>query len=300
MTIYSMTGFGVACAPTPSGLASVELRSVNNRFFEFSARLPDECKAMEQSLREAVASRLPRGKLELRLQLSRTDSGVAPGQVQQDRLKALLETSHAVRQVAGDAVSPWSMHDLLRWPGILTEQTEPPEALEARVHALTQQAIDALEAARASEGSKLASVITRRLQDIEQLVAQAKPLLPEALAQVSEKIRARLIEAFSGVSPAELEALVSERVRQESHAAAIRSDIAEELDRLQAHLQEMSRILQNPAAQPVGKRLDFLTQELHREANTLGSKSPSLALTQLAMEMKLAVEQIREQVQNIQ
>ncbi|MFZ9984309.1 MAG: YicC/YloC family endoribonuclease [Burkholderiaceae bacterium] len=300
MTIYSMTGFGVACAPTPSGMASVELRSVNNRFFEFSARLPDECKSLEQSLREAVASRLPRGKLELRLQLSRTDSGPSPSQLEQDRLKALLETSHAVRKMAGDAVTPWTMHDLLRWPGILTEQTEPPEALEARVHALTQQAIDALEAARAREGSKLVNVITGRLQDIEQLVTKAKPLLPEALAQLSEKIRARLLEAFSGTSPPELEALVSERVRQESYAAAIRSDIAEELDRLQAHLQEMSRILRSPAAEPVGKRLDFLTQELHREANTLGSKSPSLALTQLAMEMKLAVEQIREQVQNIQ
>lgn len=300
MTIYSMTGFGVANAATQLGLASVEIRSVNNRFFEFSARLPEECKGFEQAMRDLISPRLPRGKIELRVQLSRLETGPDGPSLQLDKLSEVLGLTERVRQEAGELVSPWSMADLLRWPGVLGNQGTDPVAFEAAMLALATGALEALETARAREGAALAASIEGRLANIRVLAAAAAPLVPAALDQIRDKTRQRLREAFADLAPASGDTLIEDRIRQEAHAASIRFDIAEELDRIGAHVGEMTRILAESRGQPVGKRLDFLTQELHREANTLGSKSPSLALTQVAIEMKLAIEQIREQVQNLQ
>ena len=300
MTIYSMTGFGVANAATPSGMASVEIRSVNSRFSEFSARLPDECKGFEQAMRDLISPRLPRGKIELKIALSRLETGRDGPSLQPDRLAEVLDLTKRVRQEAGELVSPWSMADLLRWPGVLGNEGMDPVAFEAAMLALATRALEALETARAREGAKLAASIEGRLANIKDLAATAGPLVPAVLEQIRDKTRQRLREAFADLAPASVEALIEDRIRQEAHVASVRFDIAEELDRIAAHVCEMTRILAENRGQPVGKRLDFLTQELHREANTLGSKSPSLALTQLAIEMKLAIEQIREQVQNLQ
>ena len=300
MTIYSMTGFGVANAATPSGMASVEIRSVNSRFSEFSARLPEECKGFEQAMRDLISPRLPRGKIELRIELSRLETGRDGPSLRPDRLAEVLDLTERVRQEAGELVSPWSMADLLRWPGVLGNEGMDPVAFEAAMLALATRALEALETARAREGAKLAASIEGRLANIKDLAATAGPLVPAVLEQIRDKTRQRLREAFADLAPASGEALIEDRIRQEAHAASVRFDIAEELDRIAAHVCEMTRILTDNRGQPVGKRLDFLTQELHREANTLGSKSPSLALTQLAIEMKLAIEQIREQVQNLQ
>jgi uncharacterized protein (TIGR00255 family) len=158
----------------------------------------------------------------------------------------------------------------------------------------------AYQASRQREGQALGQTILEKTKALEALCAVATEQLPEALAAQTERVVGRLQEAFAGVAEADRQAMIEERIRQEANAAAIRSDVTEELDRLRAHLTEMARVIQTSKDSSLGKRLDFLTQECHREANTLGSKSPGLALTQTAMEMKLLIEQIKEQVQNIQ
>jgi uncharacterized protein (TIGR00255 family) len=183
---------------------------------------------------------------------------------------------------------------------VLIENESDAEAILAVIDRLCRKAIASLIESRQREGQKLKVQILDRLEQLKGLTARAGGLVPESIRQLSERMRARLTEAFEGIGDSEREGMLMERIRQEAHAASIRSDVAEEIDRLQVHVQEMARCLRSPEGDTLGKRLDFLTQEMHREANTIGSKSAGLELTQLTMEMKLLIEQIREQVQNIQ
>jgi uncharacterized protein (TIGR00255 family) len=302
-----MTGFGSAQTSTSFGLIQVEIRSVNNRYFELSLRLPDDLRGLEPSMREKLIRVLPRGKVEVRMSLLR-ESPVASALVSPnfDRIDALLRLHDQLSRQYSQAIAPWSMADLLNFPGVLPITAPSNDSLPSdALMAVFDAAVQSLEDARQAEGFKLAQTITDRLDTLLALRTEALALLPEAVEGLRAKIQARLQEAFGQSLSPELQsdsmaAILAERIQQEAHAAAGRADIAEELDRLQVHIQAMAQSLEKSSDQPQGKRLDFLCQELHREANTLGAKSSHVRLTQISMEMRLTIEQIREQVQNVQ
>ena len=301
MNTISMTGFGAASQPTALGLLQIDIKSVNSRFFEFNARLPEECRSLEAGLRDSLARAVARGKVELRIYLSRDQ---APQQaapiIREPLVKQLLAVGHQVQTLSNHTVEPWRMVDLLRWPGVMVETPADPEAFAQVVNGCFQSALQAYQASRQREGQALGQTILDKAQALQTLCARAAEQLPEALTAQTDRVASRLQEAFAGLAEADRQAMIEDRIRQEANAAAIRSDVTEELDRLKAHLAEMARVIHSGKDSSLGKRLDFLTQECHREANTLGSKSPGLALTQTAMEMKLLIEQIKEQVQNLQ
>lgn len=302
-----MTGFGSAQMPTSLGLVQVEIRSVNNRFFELGLRLPEDIRSLEPMIREKLARVLPRGKVEVRFSILRDnqqpDSLLAPNM---DRIETLIRLQEKLQGQFPGAVSPWQISELLAFPGVLTPSAPAAESLpQEALLAVFDAALQSLESSRLQEGDKLAQAITERLRGLTELRMQAQQVLPEALDALRAKINARLQEAFGQSLSDDLRsdavaALLAERIQQEAHAASGRADIAEELDRLGVHIQAVTQALAKPHDQPQGKRLDFLCQELHREANTLGAKSSHVGLTQISMEMRLTIEQIREQVQNIQ
>jgi uncharacterized protein (TIGR00255 family) len=307
MSVYSMTGYasasagaarqgdgGAASTAGAGALVSAELRSVNGRFLDLSLRLPDELRALEPALREMVASAVKRGKVELRITTQReADAGVpAPGSEALSRLARLEDTVQSWLPKA----APLSVHEVLQWcrGGTTTEKLDEPALQAAR------DAVAALRKARGREGARLADVLRERLGHLRALAAQAKPLLPAVVQRQQQRFLERWQEALqtSGATQTVSAEALQERALNEAAAFAIRIDVAEELARLTAHLDEIERLLDKGGE--VGKRLDFLIQELQREANTLGSKSAALELTGIAVEMKVAIEQMREQVQNIE
>ena len=282
-----MTGYALASAGSPRGTLSLELRSVNARFLDLQFRVADELRALEPMLREAIGARLARGKVDCRLALAEgAPEGAARLNAQAlARLKALAD---AARKAVPDA-APLRVADLLRWPGVVTDEADT-ESLRAAAGELCRRALDELVAARAREGAKLAASILERIRTMQRQVEKISPLVPEALKAYQEKISERLREAIGSAD--------DERLRTEIALFAAKSDVDEELERLRAHLAEVERVLGGGGA--VGKRLDFIAQELNREANTLASKAPSGAISDCALELKLLVEQIREQAQNIE
>jgi uncharacterized protein (TIGR00255 family) len=275
-------------------LVSAELRSVNGRFLDLSLRLPDELRALEPALRELVAAAVKRGKVELRISTSReADAGLpAPAMEQLSRLSRLEGSVQSWLPKA----APLSVHEALQWcrGGTANERLDEPALQAAR------EAVAALRQARGREGERLAAVLHERIGHLRALPDQARPLLPEVVQRQRQRFLERWQEALqaSGAAQAVSAEAVQERALNEAAAFAIRIDVAEELARLTAHLDEIERLLNKGGE--VGKRLDFLIQELQREANTLGSKSAAIELTGLAVEMKVAIEQMREQVQNIE
>lgn len=281
-----MTGYAQAAAGSPRGTLSLELRSVNSRFLDVVFRIPDELRALEPGLREAITARITRGKVDCRVALAEGE-GVAP-KLNEEALGRLRAVAEAARRAFPDAAPP-TLAELLRWPGVLGAEADT-EALRAVAMTLCRKTLDELAAARSREGAKLATFIVERVRDMRTQVEKVKPLVPEAVAAYQQKITERLREAIGNAD--------EERVRVEIALFASKADVAEELDRLSAHLGEVERVLKAGGA--VGKRLDFLAQELNREANTLGSKSASAAVSECALELKLLIEQIREQVQNLE
>ena len=307
MSVYSMTGYASASAGaarqgesslpvTAGGAASVsaELRSVNGRFLDLSLRLPDELRSLEPALREIVAGAIRRGKVELRLSTGReSEAGLAaPGSDHLNRLSRLQDTVHSWLPKA----APLSVNEALQWcrSGGSAEGLHEPALRAAR------DAVAALREAREREGRRLVEVLLERLRHLRTLAAQAKPLLPAVVERQQLRFLERWQEALkaSGAAQTVSAEALQERALNEAAAFAIRIDVAEELARLASHLDEIERLLGKGGE--VGKRLDFLIQELQREANTLGSKSAALELTGIAVEMKVAIEQMREQVQNIE
>jgi uncharacterized protein (TIGR00255 family) len=282
-----MTGYAAAAAGSPRGTLSLELRSVNSRFLDLQFRIAEALRAHEPLLRERISARVARGKIDCRLSLTEepTQGAAQLNGVMISRLKALAD---AARKSFPDAAS-LSMADILRWPGMVAEPTDD-EGLRSAVDTLCSQALDDFVAARSREGAKLAAGIVERVRAMLARVDEVTPLVPQALAAYQEKISQRLREAIGSAD--------DERIRVEVAVFAARVDIAEEIDRLRAHLGETERVL--AAGGLVGKRLDFLAQELNREANTLASKAASPAIADCALELKVLVEQIREQVQNIE
>jgi uncharacterized protein (TIGR00255 family) len=287
--ILSMTGFAAASAELPGVSVAAELRSVNHRYLDLSLKLADELRSLEPQLRERLAASLKRGKVELRLGLARSTPGAARLAVDAGRVAALAAAAADVeRQVPRAA--PLSVNEILRWPGVLAEPTVDPETLAARALALVDEALAELAAARAREGAKLAAILSARLDDITVQVARVAPRIPAVHLAYTEKLHARLREA--GLDPNE------DRLKQELAVFATKVDVEEEVARLATHVAEFRRVL--AAGGSAGKRLDFLAQELHREANTLGSKSVDSELSRAALELKVLIEQIREQVQNLE
>jgi len=287
--ILSMTGFAAAAAELPGASLSVELRSVNHRFLDVSLRLPDELRAIETAVRETLSGALRRGKVECRVALNRGQASAAGLAVDDAQVRKLAAAASEIARIVPDA-APLTVNEVLRWPGVLAEPTVEPAQLAARTLGLVEEALQELSAARRREGAKTAAVLEQCCVGIEAQVARVVPRVPAVHAAYNEKLAARLREA--GLDPNE------DRLKQELAVFATRVDVAEELARLRAHVSEVRRVI--AAGGSAGKRLDFLAQELHREANTLGSKSVDAEVSQAALELKVLIEQMREQVQNVE
>ncbi len=287
--ILSMTGFAAVAADLPGVSLSVELRSVNHRYLDLQVRLPDELRGLESSLRERIGAELRRGKVECRVSLNRTAPGAARLAVDAARVEQLAEAAADVERHA-PGTAPLSVAEILRWPGVLAEPTVAPEELAARIQTLVGRALSDLAASRAREGAKLAQVLEERCAAIEVQVARVMPRIPALHSAYLDKLGARLREA--GLDPDQ------DRLKQELALFATKIDVAEEVERLATHVAEVRRVL--AAGGSAGKRLDFLMQELHREANTLGSKSVDAELSRASLELKVLIEQMREQVQNLE
>jgi uncharacterized protein (TIGR00255 family) len=286
---YSMTAFARRDIETPWGSLTWELRSVNHRYLELAARLPEELRALEPRLREMVSARLSRGKVDGTLRFQSKESSTGVFELEEDRIRQLIETVDHIRHDAQD-VSQLRAIDVLRWPGVLKVPPLDVESLGAAALDLLSAALDDLVATRAREGGRTRQFILQRLETVEQTVAEARAILPETVQLYRERIAVRLKEIKEQLDPSRLE--------QEIVLFAQKTDVAEELDRLTAHIAEIRRVF-NGIGQ-VGRRLDFLMQELNREANTFSSKSADIRLTNAAVELKVLIEQMREQIQNIE
>lgn len=287
--IHSMTGYAAASAETARGTLAIELRSVNSRYLDIQFRLADEARAAEPALRELIAARLARGKVDCRVSLREAGGGFFARQLNAEAVARLKALAAEVSRAFPDA-APLRIADVLRWPGVIAEPPADEDALRGAALAACASALEELCAARRREGEKLAASIAARLAAMRRRLAEVAPLAPEALAAYRARLAERLREALGGAD--------EERLRAEIALFAAKSDVEEELTRLSAHLDEVERTLARGGA--AGKRLDFLAQELNREANTLGSKAASGKLADCALELKILVEQIREQVQNVE
>jgi uncharacterized protein (TIGR00255 family) len=314
MAVYSMTGFASAssgAAPThettasadnlapqtpasASGSVSIELRSVNGRFLDIGFRLPDEFRALEPALRELLTVAFRRGKIELRLS-TRSDVETHWPQPQPDQLNRLTRLESMVQGWLPKAQS-LSVHEVLQW----CKGSAPSEKLDEAALDAAKRCITGLREARSREGARLVTVLMERVTRLRELAAQAEPLVPAVVKRQQQRFLERWQEALdhTGAAQSISREASHERALNEAAAYSIRIDVAEELARLRSHLDEIARLLQ--AGGEVGKRLDFLIQELLREANTLGSKASALELTNISVEMKVAIEQMREQVQNLE
>jgi uncharacterized protein (TIGR00255 family) len=290
-TVASMTGFAAVSGEVPGGRLALELKSVNHRYLEFQTRMPEDLRAVEHLMRELVAARLTRGKVDCRVTFTpvATRDTMSPNE---DALAALHIAQKAIVERFSDhaprALSVW---EIMHTPGVLADAALGTEAVRERLLVLLKQAIEELNATRAREGEKLAAMIFERLDGIEALVRQVTPLIPQLVAAYQEKLTQKLTEAMEMAAS-------DDRIKQEVVLFASRIDVAEELNRLTTHVAEVRRVLKGGGT--VGKRLDFLMQELNRESNTLGSKSVSTEATKVSVELKVLIEQMREQIQNIE
>jgi uncharacterized protein (TIGR00255 family) len=287
MSIRSMTAYASGERSTEWGTLGCEMRAVNHRFLEFGTRLPEELRALEPALRERVASRVSRGKVDLVLRL-RPAEGAGGLQVD-DALVARLGELASTLEARFPGMRTQFV-DLLQFPGVLQAKTADPGALQAEALALVDAVLGEFVAAREREGGQLVAAILERVDGIERIAAEVRTLVPVIRAGQRAKLEARLAELAQGADPA--------RVEQELVLSLQKLDVDEELDRLASHVVEIRRVFTQK--QPVGRRLDFLLQEFNREANTLGSKSVDARTSNAAVELKVLIDQIREQVQNIE
>ncbi len=287
--IFSMTGYAARTFDLACGVLSIELKSVNSRYLDFQFRIGEELRATEPVLRELFNTRLSRGKIECRLNFTAASARTQASVLNAELLRHLRDFEAQVRSELPGA-TPLSVSDVLRWPGMFGDDSLDGEALVAAALTLAKEALDDFTASRGREGAKLAATILERVHRMRQLVREVEPRIPAAQTAFQDKLKQRLAEALGSAD--------DERIRQEVAVFAVRIDVAEELARLSTHLDEVERVLQTGGS--CGKRLDFLMQELNREANTLGSKSVVAEVSQTAMELKLLIEQMREQIQNLE
>ena len=287
--ISSMTGFARHERTGPFGTLVCEIRSVNHRYLDATLRLPDSFRALETELRQALARDLKRGKVDCTLQQRAPQADAVALDIDQAALDRLLARLRQLNTALGQTAQVDPI-ELLRWPGVLREAEDNTEQLQEAVRDLFARTLTDLAAARAREGARLAALIETRCAALAQMVAGLRTRLPEAQARIGQRFTERVLELKAQVDP--------ERIAQEIALLLQRFDVAEELDRLTGHIEETRRTL--AGTEPAGRRLDFLMQEFNREANTLSSKSQDLETTRMAVEMKVLIEQMREQVQNIE
>ena len=287
--IRSMTAFARQEADTDLGSLSWELRSLNHRYLELGLRLPEELRAMESAVRERVNARLGRGKVECSCRFRPATATAIPVDINDNNLSRLLAACEAVNQRLPEAL-PSSPLDVLRWPGVVREETVDTGPLQQQALALLDKALDELLLSREREGGQIKTLLQQRCDDMSALVVQARTCLPEIRTGLREKLHARLADLDVDVDPG--------RFEQELVMQLQKIDVDEEMDRLESHIGEVRRVLDRK--EPVGRRLDFLMQELNREANTLGSKSVVAETTNISVELKVLIEQMREQVQNVE
>lgn len=287
--IYSMTGYAALSQELPLGTLNLELKTVNSRYLDIQFRIADDLRVLEPQLRELIGNRLGRGKVDCRLGFSAAVTAESLAHLQTGLVQQLLALEQTVRQAAPHA-APLSVAEILRWPGVVVGEELSRDQLRDAAVGMMNQALDELAASRSREGEKLKDIILQRAAQMEELVARIQPKTALIVANMQERLRQRLQEAQVGSE--------DERVRQEIVLFAQKIDVDEELARLKTHLAELRRILQKGGS--AGKRLDFLMQELNREANTLGSKSVDAEMSQASIEMKVLIDQMREQVQNIE
>ncbi|AKH38196.1 MULTISPECIES: YicC/YloC family endoribonuclease [Nitrosomonas] len=287
--IASMTGYAVMSKEIAHGSLTLELRSVNNRYLDIQFRLPDEFRLLEPAMRELLNTQLKRGKIDCRLTFMPYAKVDLPQQLNEPLLSRLIELNNTVKSALSDAKS-LTVADILSWPDILKSDMASTPALHEACMELLQATLNEFIATRVREGEKLKNTLLERLRQLRQLTTALSPRIPMLLANFQEKLITRLQEAKIDGN--------DDRLRQELILFASKIDIDEELSRLQTHLDEVEHALLKGGC--VGKRLDFLMQELNREANTLGSKSVDIEVSKISVELKILIEQMREQVQNIE
>jgi len=284
-----MTGFSRQSADTAVGTLTWELRAVNHRYLDVQFRLPEELRPQEQAFKQQVSGVLNRGKVECALHLRRTIDQGAEMQLNADLVALIGTRVTEISKALPETAAP-SAIEILRWPGVIAEPEIDAEPLAEEAGKLLDQALQGMAAMRASEGERIGEMLASRCQDIAALSASVRERMPDVLAGAHAKQRERIDRLDVEADPARLEvelALIAQKL-----------DVDEELDRLDSHLVEIHQVLASD--EPVGRRLDFLMQELNREANTLGSKSADAATTMAAVELKVLIEQMREQIQNIE
>jgi uncharacterized protein (TIGR00255 family) len=284
-----MTGYAAAAREFPFGALSVELRSVNHRYLDLQFRLPDDLRAVEPALRELLTENIARGKVECRVTFTAVPGAHKTLRLNENLLQQLEALEHKVRaRIAGAA--QLGTADILRWPGVLAAEPLPLDELHAACRDLLARVLEEFNAARAREGARLVALLRERAASMERILGELAPRIPQVVAAYRDKLAMRLREAIGGGE--------EERIRQEVAVFATKIDVDEELSRLGAHMSELKQALAGGGT--LGKKLDFLMQELNREANTLAAKSVDLAVTRAALDLKIVIEQMREQIQNIE
>jgi len=286
--IRSMTAFASAETETPWGALSFELRSVNHRYLEVSPRLPDELRALEPALRERVAAKLTRGKVDVNLRFKPVEAGATEIRLNDAMLDRLERVAIVLSERFPKLATDFTR--VLEWPGVIVREELDQDGLRQATLDLLERGLDDMLATRQREGERLVVFLRERLDAVAAIVAQVRQWLPEIRAGLRAKLEGKLAEIKQSTEPGRLE--------QELVLQLSRIDVDEELDRLTAHIAEARRILGSP--EPAGRRLDFLMQEFNREANTLASKSVDARTTKAGVDLKVLIEQVREQVQNIE
>lgn len=284
-----MTAFARGTSETPLGKLTMEVRSVNNRYLDIALRLSDSARHVEPAIREAIADRIKRGRVELSLRIDASVEGADESRLNSARLDALVRMQDAVREMLPKS-RRLSVREVLDWPGVVQREEADEDTLKGLVLELLDRVFDEFVDTRRREGARLAELIVQRVEAARALVATLRSRLPEIQAHMRERLDQRIAEIAERVDP--------ERVEQEVVLLLNKADVEEETDRLTIHLDEVVNVLGQE--QPVGRRLDFLMQELNREANTLGSKAAHTDVTNASVELKVLIEQMREQVQNIE
>ncbi|MDY4162309.1 MAG: YicC/YloC family endoribonuclease [Sutterella sp.] len=299
MAVASMTGYAVASGATPLGTVTLECRSVNSRFLDLTLRLTEDVRFADPLIRETLQKRLARGKVEVRGSLT-PDENAAPASINRAVLERIISLQNTVLGVVPNA-RELSVADLMEMPGVMVTERPDQDAVTAAVQTILDSALDAFTASREREGEALAKVLLGNCDQIEEIVKSLSVKMPDILAHIQIKLTERLESALSDALTEKSTLTreeVADRIRQEVTLYAIRMDVEEEMNRLLTHVAEVRRILQKGGA--VGRRLDFVVQEMNREANTLGSKAAAVDMTNASLALKVVIEQMREQIQNLE
>lgn len=302
MAVRSMTAYATTTAETEAGTLTIELKSVNSRFLDLQFRMNDEFRQYESAFREAIMQQVKRGKVECRLSYGKGERNVSSLRLNRALFEELMKLQTEVQDLDGNAIN-MRVSEILAWPGMIQEAVPDQDLLRVQVNSVLAATVKAFTQEREREGQALSEALLAKVSEMQAIVARIEPLLPQVLEQFKQKSIERMQEALGiaieGAVPQTMtQQEAAERIRQEVTLYGMRIDVAEELARLKIHLDEIHEIFSKGGL--VGKRLDFMLQELNREANTLGSKAAIKELSDASIDLKLLIEQIREQVQNLE